>query len=237
MASQRKQPVINGHAERDRHVRCAILACVINMGKPNVIVSVDDGFVVLKGEVPSYRQKERLHRFVMHLSGVRALKDLISIQPTETLADRQIGGHVRQALEAHAELPLGTVMPHVHHGVVTLTGHVRSAEERFIAEHVASHCRGVVKVINELTVNLLDEVTDEATARAVRGALDYCEGFGTDAVMVSCADGEVCLRGRVTSLVDRGLAEELARAQAGVRSVENLIVVRPEAKAAVLREV
>ena len=211
---------------RDLHVRRATLACVKNLGKPKINVLVKDGFVVLKGEVPSFRQKERLHRFVMHLSGVRALKDMIDVLPSENLADRQVALHVRQALDAHAELPVGTAQIHAQNGVVTLSGHVRTAEERFIAQHVASHCRGVAKVINELTVNPLDEISDEATSRAVKGAFAYCEEFETDGIQVSCADGKVCLRGLVPTLMDCTLAEELARMQAGVRAVENLIAVK-----------
>jgi osmotically-inducible protein OsmY len=161
----------------------------------------------------------------MGLKGVRALKDQLRVQPLETIADRKIALHIRQALDAHSELPPGTAAVHVRGGIATLSGHVRSAEERFIAENVASHCRGVTKVENELTVDPLDEIPDEATVRAVRCALAYCEDFETDGITVSCADGHIELRGEVPSIMDRTLAEELARMQAGVCSVENHIHV------------
>jgi osmotically-inducible protein OsmY len=177
--------------------------------------------------VATFKQKERLHRFVMALKGVRALKDLLRVWPVETIADREIALHVRRALDAHAELPPGTATLHVRSGVVTLEGHVRTAEERSVAEHVVNHCRGVSRVANCLTVNPLDEVSDEATARAVRGALAYCRDFETDGVTVDCADGRVLLRGEVPTLLDRMLAEELARLQAGVRTIENHIHVLP----------
>ncbi|HYF49706.1 MAG TPA: BON domain-containing protein [Planctomycetota bacterium] len=191
----------------------------------HVKVSVHDGYVTLAGAVKTYRQKERLHRFVMRLHGVRALKDLLVIE-AESVEDRKIAFLVRNALDAHAELPPGTAVVHVSDGVVKLDGHVRRLEERSIAEYVASHCRGVKKVLNELTVDPLEEVSDEAACRAVRGALKYCDEFETQKVTVSCADGAVCLRGEVPTMMDRTLAEELARMQAGVRAVENNIVVR-----------
>jgi osmotically-inducible protein OsmY len=109
--------------------------------------------------------------------------------------------------------------------MVRLDGNVRSAEERFVAEQVAAHTRGVVRVLNNLTVDPLDETTDEATVRAVRGALAYCDEFDTQGVTVSCADGRVCLRGEVPTMMDRNLAEEIARLQIGVCSVENHIHV------------
>jgi len=194
-----------------------------------VKAEVADGFVTLRGLVRTYRQKEHLHRYVMRMHGVRALKDLVRVAPVETIADRKIALFVRQALDAHAELPHGTATVHVRGGVATLKGNVRTAEERFIAEHVASHCRGVIKVLNELVVDPLDEISDEATARAVHGALDYCEDFEVKGITISCADGVVCLRGEVPTLMDRNLAEELARMQAGVRAVENHIQIRPPA--------
>jgi osmotically-inducible protein OsmY len=223
-----KAPVQNGAAQ-DKQLHAHIVTHLKSLGESKVELEVRDGFVMLRGNVRTFRQKERLHRFVMGLTGVRALKDLLRVLPAETVADAQIALHVRQALDAHSELPAGTASVHVTDGVVTLNGHVRSAEELFMAENVVSHCRGVKGVLNELTVDPLEEISDEASARAIRCALQYCEDFETDGVTVSCADGKACLRGEVPTMMDRTLAEELARMQAGVRSVENRIVVQSRA--------
>lgn len=213
---------------RDGALLSTILSHLEPIGSGHIRVDVADGFVTLKGQVRTFRQKERLHRFVMGLKGVRALKDLLRVQPVETIADRKIALHIRQALDAHSELPPGTAVVHVRGGVATLEGHVRTAEERFVAENVASHCRGVTKVINELTVDPLEEISDEATVRAVRCALAYCEDFETDGISISCADGHLELRGEVPTIMDRTLAEELSRMQVGVCSVENHIHVCAE---------
>jgi osmotically-inducible protein OsmY len=209
----------------DAELRATIAGQLLRRCAESVKVTVAGGFVALQGSVPTFREKERLHRFVMGLRGVKALKDLLIIEPVETLEDERISLLVRQALDAHSELPHGTAVVHVNRGTCTLNGHVRSCEERFIAEQIASHCRGVKKVKNELTVDPLDEVSDEATSRVVKSALAYCEDFETEAVSVSCADGLVLLRGQVPSLLDRALAEEVARLQPGVRRVENHIQV------------
>lgn len=227
--SKRKTPsgsfTVRGPAQSEgEKLRAAIRTHLEDLYK-SVAVEVHDGFVTLEGSVRSFRQKELLHRFVMNMRGVKAVKDLIRVDPAESIADKAIAQHIRQALDAHAELPSGTAVIRVEDGVVTLNGNVRSAEERFLAENIASHCRGVTGVINALTVDPLEEISDEAAARAVKGALVYCEEFETDGVAVSCADGRVCLRGEVPSILDRTLCEELARIQCGVRSVENLIVV------------
>ncbi|MCZ7644572.1 MAG: BON domain-containing protein [Planctomycetota bacterium] len=195
---------------------------------PDIRVEVKDGYVVLRGFVRTYREKERLHRFVMGLRGVKALKDLLRVKPEESLADRQVSLHVRQAIDAHAELPPATATVHVRNGTCTLRGHVRTAEERHIAEVVASHCRGVTSVTNELTVDSLDEVSDEATSRAVKAALAYCKEFDTEGITVSCADGKLVLRGTVPTMMDRMLAEEMTRIQPGVREVENHIQVNTQ---------
>ncbi len=210
----------------DEKLRASILAHLRDVYKTKSIeVAVRDGFVTLDGTVRSFRQKEVLHRFVMGLRGVKALKDLLRVDPAESIADKKVAEHIRQALDAHAELPHGIAVIHVKDGIATLNGNVRSAEERFLAENVASHCRGVVEVINTLTVDPLEEVSDEAASRAVMGALAYCEDFEMDDVNVSCADGRICLRGEVPTMLDKTLCEELARMQCGVRSVENLISI------------
>jgi len=218
----------SGPGLSDAELRAKITAQIAWRCAKSVSVEVAGGFVTLQGSVQTFREKERLHRFIMGLRGVKALKDLLLIEPTESLADSRISLLVRQALDAHSELPHGTAVVHVSNGTCTLNGHVRSCEERFVAEQVASHCRGVKKVQNELNVDPLNEVSDEATARVVKGALAYCEDFETESVSVSCADGLVLLRGRVPSLLDRALAEEVARLQPGVRRVENHIQIARE---------
>jgi osmotically-inducible protein OsmY len=212
--------------KRDDALSLVILKNVRAFPDEKIFVNVIDGFVTLRGIVRTFKQKERLHRMVMNMPGVRALKDQLVVEPLETIEDRTVALHIRQALDAHSELPTGTAVVHVRAGAVTLTGHVRSAEEHHVAETIASHCKGVTNVINELTVDPLEEISDEMTVRAVRGALAYCEDFETDGVTVSCADGRVCLRGEVPTIMDRTLAEELARLQAGVRAVENHIQVQ-----------
>jgi osmotically-inducible protein OsmY len=229
----KSDPSKASHAQHDATIHKRIDAHLENLRERHIQVEIHDGLVTITGAVRTYRQKERIHRLVMNLSGVRALKDLLRVQPAESVADGQIALHVRQALDANAELPTGTAVVHVVDGIVTLTGHVRTAEELFIAENVVSHCRGVKKVINELTVDPLDEITDEAACRAIRGALRYCEEFETEGITVSCADGKACLRGEVPTMMDRTLAEEVARMQAGVRSVENHISVRMQRIASV----
>jgi osmotically-inducible protein OsmY len=217
----------------DRELRLAIEAQIPlndrNGSLPDIKVEVDEGYVVLRGTVRTYHEKERLHRFVMGLRGVRALKDLLTVRPIESLADRKIALLIRQALDAHAELSPGTATVHVRNGKCTLRGHVRSAEEKHVAEEVASHCRGVKKVVNDVTVDPLDEISDSATARAVKCALAYCKDFDTNGITVSCADGKVVLRGKVPTMMDRMLAEEMTRIQGGVQMVENHIVVDSEA--------
>ncbi len=190
-----------------------------------VSVEVENGFVVLRGFVRSFRERERLRRFVLCLKNVRAMKDLLRIKPAETLADQEVALHVRNALDAHSELPPGTATVHVSNGTCTLRGYVCSAEERHVAEMVTRNCRGVRTVVNELIVDPLDEEPDEATVRQVHKALDYCKDFDTQGITASCIDGRVVLRGKVPTLLDRLLAEEITRIQSCVRSVENHIQV------------
>lgn len=193
--------------------------------RPSISVEVRSGFVLLRGTVSTVRQKERIYRFVMGLSGVRAVKNLLHIAPTEAPSDLLVAGFVRQALDAHAELFPGTVSVHIRNGICRLRGYVETAEQKHVAEHVAEHCRGVKSVVNEIEVDPLDRYSDQATSDAVRGALDYCAALNSSMMTVSCADGVVVLRGRAPTLFDRALAEELARIQGGVRTVENHIQV------------
>jgi osmotically-inducible protein OsmY len=114
--------------------------------------------------------------------------------------------------------------------VVVLTGHTRSLFEKWTAETAAQRVEGVVAVANEIQVDIpaTSQRTDGEIAEAVLDALKWDLGIPSSSVRVSVDDGHVTLDGYVEWDYQVGAAMKALIELEGVRSVTDLLVVRPE---------
>lgn len=120
----------------------------------------------------------------------------------------------------------------VRNGVVTLTGFTRSYTERFQAERDAKRVAGVKAIANELEVRLAsaDQRPDSDLAQDLVLAL-ASQVPSISGVTPIVHKGEVTLEGEVEWRFQRDQAEEVVRRMRGVRSVSNLIQVKPRSVA------
>lgn len=116
----------------------------------------------------------------------------------------------------------------VRNRVVILTGFVRSYTERFQAEQDAKRVAGVAAIANELEVRLAspDQRPDSDLAQeavlALVSQVPYLSG-----VTPIVHNSEVTLEGEVEWRFQKDQAEEAVRRLRGVKSVTNLIRVKP----------
>jgi len=117
----------------------------------------------------------------------------------------------------------------VDHGIVTLSGRVRSDGERDRAEAIVSRQGGVRSVRNDLSVMpdenwRVAEVSDQRLKSRVRDALHHArlrDQHDTRVEVKSVHHGVVRLGGRTGSLDDQVRAVEVASSVPGVRGVIN----------------
>jgi hyperosmotically inducible protein len=121
----------------------------------------------------------------------------------------------------------------VDNGVATLTGTVRSDEERRLAEDTASAFSGVSQVVNRLNVSAeAKEGSDEWIALKVRSRLLVKANVSLSNTRVDVHNGVVYLSGTADNTAQKELTEEYVKDIDGVRSVTNDIrVVEPSASA------
>ena len=114
-------------------------------------VTVDHGWVTLKGEVEYYFQKRDAERAVERLSGVRGVTNLLVVRTQPTPSD--LKEQIEKALVRNAEIDARRITVEVQGSKVILRGTVSSYAEKKAAEETAWSAPGVTEVDNRIDVS------------------------------------------------------------------------------------
>jgi BON domain len=117
-----------------------------------LVASIDDGIVTLSGEVQSLSHARLAGVLAWWVPGTRAVVNELSIEPPEEDNDGELNDAVRTALEAEPLLDADQLVVRTTEGRVTLSGTLRSEEQRRIAERDAWYVLGVRAVVNQIDV-------------------------------------------------------------------------------------
>lgn len=129
----------------------------------------------------------------------------------------------RTVLEGHVSVDS-------ENGVVTLTGSVPDRDEKSLAEDTVSNLPGVVRVINNISVEgEQPEQSDGWIATKAHLVLLVHANVSASATTVQVKDGVVHLTGTVDNPAQKDLTEEYVKDISGVKSVTNDLVVKSNA--------
>lgn len=145
------------------------------------------------------------------------------------MSDRDLRQAIEQALDWEPAIDTKGIGVSIRNGIATLTGHVPSYAEKREAEKVTGLVRGVKAVACELEVVLpsSSERSDEEIARAASDAIAWNTLVPQNDIQVWVDHGRVTLEGGVDWQYQRKAAGQCVRYLAGVRDVNNHIVVTP----------
>jgi osmotically-inducible protein OsmY len=115
-------------------------------------VTVEDGWVTLKGEVVWQYQKQEVERVVRRLWGVKGVSNLIIVKPLASPAD--LKKKIEDALVRSAEVDAKNVTVEVQGSKAILKGKVRSWAEKQEAERTAWLAPGITSVDNQISISL-----------------------------------------------------------------------------------
>lgn len=126
----------------------------------------------------------------------------------------------------------------VKNGVVTLTGTVDTYLKKWRAEEAAHRVSGVIAVANDITVrtSAVGERTDSDIAAAAVYALKWNTSVPAEKIQVTVDKGWVTLKGEVEWQYQKEEVERSVRRLWGVKSVSNLIIVKPLASPTELKK-
>lgn len=115
-----------------------------------VHVTVDKGWITLKGDVEWQFQRQEAERAVRRLLGVKGVSNLITVKPAATPSD--LKRKIEDALVRNAQVDAERITVEVQGSKAVLRGKVRSWAEREEAERVAWLAPGITSVDNQISL-------------------------------------------------------------------------------------
>ncbi len=117
-------------------------------------VSVQGGWVTLRGRVDAHWKKPRAERLIWNVYGIVGVDNQIVVSPgEERREDEEIEQQVRAALERNIQIEADRIGIHVHEGVVTVTGVAPTLSAcRQVQEVIENMAAGIAAIENHMTL-------------------------------------------------------------------------------------
>jgi osmotically-inducible protein OsmY len=134
--------------------QAAVNAVNWNLAVPigRVQVEVAKGWVTLKGDVDWQYQRDAANNAIRYLTGVRGVTNVVVLK--SPISRTAVKKDIEEALKRSAEIDARKIGVDANGHTVTLTGEVRSSNERKEAERAAWAAPGVYTVDNRIAVSV-----------------------------------------------------------------------------------
>ena len=194
-------------------------------------VSVQDGIVMLTGEVATFGEKHRAEKATQRVRGVRAVANDLTVKllPTFQKTDGQIAEAALKALELTVSVPREGVKVVVRNGEVFLEGEVDWDYQRKAAQRAIRDLQGVKGVVDRLAVR--PRLLSKDLKQKISTAFHRSAQIDAEHVKVEVDGSKVTLRGTVSSWAEKKEAERAVWGAPGVTSVQNLLVIESKVTA------
>ena len=145
-------------------------------------------------------------------------------------SDIEIQNDVMEQLKWEPFLNASQIGVSVKNGIVRLSGQVDAYSKMALAERAAKKITGVKAIAEDIHVGISPDYrkTDAEVAQAVLDSLKWNTMIPDERIKIRVEDGNVKLEGEVEWEYQRVQAKSAIENLAGVRSVANLITVKPK---------
>jgi osmotically-inducible protein OsmY len=209
-------------------------------------VVVEEGRLRIKGSVPSTIERALAGDLAKLVARGKPIENALSLAApfadgpgplTAQVRDLDAATKIRQRLGWQTSTAGLDVDLEIEQGIARLQGRVGSSNSYDRVATIVRTTEGIREVFNYININpdaiaeegerqtAVGEVerSDDWIANRVRTILHYDTTVNAKNIEVTATDGVVLLRGGVTSLAERQVAEALAADVLGVREVESLL--------------
>ncbi|MHA4844132.1 BON domain-containing protein [Flavitalea antarctica] len=144
--------------------------------------------------------------------------------------DIQIQKDVQDELNWEPFINASEIGVAVKNGIVTLSGQVDSYAKKLAAENAAKRVSGVKAVAEDIQIGVspANRRNDTELAQAILNALQWHSAIQEEKIKIKVEDGNVRLEGEVEWEYQRVSAESTIQNLAGIKSILNLIKVKPK---------
>jgi osmotically-inducible protein OsmY len=191
----------------------------------DVAVKVTDGLVTLTGFVRSYLERNTAEFAVKRVVGVAGIANDIEVRLAahNAATDPEIAREALAAIKHALPLLCERIRVLVNQGRITLEGELEWHFQREAAERAICSLKGVVAVRNLICIKPC--VGPAEIKHRIEDAFRRSAAVDADRITVDADGGEVVLRGRVRSWLERDEAQRTAWSAPGVYFVRNEITV------------
>lgn len=188
-------------------------------------VAANDNVVTLSGQVADYTEKAAAERAAKSVHGVMGLANdiLVELLKTSSPTDQDVALAALDALKWNFEVPSGAVTVIVKDGWITLEGSVEMQHQKAAAALCIRDLAGVAAVTNLIEINPTVQSTDVKSE--IEGAFRRSSNLDSRQIAVSTYEGDVTLRGHVSSWAQRDAAVAAAMGAPGVAVVDDQLDV------------
>ncbi|MFP4015212.1 MAG: BON domain-containing protein [Chitinispirillaceae bacterium] len=191
-------------------------------------ISVTDHTVVLSGTVPSYWEKVAAEADVWTVPGIASVTNNLLVSDLPRYSDEQIRENAATVLRLNEATGNENIEVDVSGGKVELRGSVNDFWRRARAVDLVSHVKGVIGVVDEISVVSADQPGDELVASDIIEAIKRRENIDMNHIHVEVDTGKVILRGRVPDWQSYTDVYTIVKRTRGVAALRNELVITPE---------
>ena len=153
-------------------------------------------------------------------------------------SDNALREYVIAELADEPALNAAEISVSAKHGIVTLAGYVNTYTQKWLAEKTVKRIYGVKGLAIELEVRLppFARRSDPEIAEAALNALRWNSAVPQNLITLSVEQGWITLDGSVDWKFQKDAAEHAVRDITGVNGVTNLLVIKPRATPADVKQ-
>ena len=135
------------------HAALDALKWDVRVPDDKIRLRVEEGRIILEGEVEWQYQRDAAARAVRNLTGVITVSNFLTLKPKK-VSSADVSRKIKEAFKRSAEVDSSNISVDSLDGKIILKGHVRSWAERRDAENAAWSAPGVQAVDDRLAVSL-----------------------------------------------------------------------------------